>query len=214
MSGISGIINYGDKGIIHASMEKIAHRGPDGCGTYIDEFIALGHRRLAIQDLSENGQQPMFTEDNRYCIVFNGEIYNHWDIRKSIEHKYPFKSTSDTETILYGYIEYGENIFNMLNGIFALAIYDTLTSDIIIIRDQFGIKPLYYYQKENIFAFSSELKALKIIPDFDETLNNDSFVNYIHYLYSPGEKTPFKFVKKLLSGHFAARHPVEQLCFS
>ncbi len=209
MCGISGFVTNENKDLIHESIAKIAHRGPDGSGIFIDEYIALGHRRLAIQDLTENGKQPMFTADGQYCIIYNGEIYNHWEIRETIKNKYPFISTSDTETILYGYIEYGDKIFNMLNGIFALAIYNTQTFDCILVRDQFGVKPLYYYQKGNYLAFSSEIKALKVIPDFDETLNNESLISYIHFLYSPGNNTPFKYVKKLLPGHLLKFNAVE-----
>lgn len=201
MCGILGIID-GDCRSYEALSEKLSHRGPDDMGYYQDSSIFLVHNRLSIQDLSANGHQPMFTQDGRYCIIFNGEIYNHWEIRKLIENKYSFKSLSDTETILYGYVEYGENIFNQLNGIFALAIYDTQTRDCIIVRDQFGVKPLYFYQKDNIFAFASEIKALSILPDFDTTLDHQALVNYIHFLYSPAEKTPFLNVKKLLGGHY------------
>jgi asparagine synthase (glutamine-hydrolysing) len=202
MCGIIGVIAQKNQGFIQEGLEKIAHRGPDDSGLFSDDFIAFGQRRLSIQDLSSNGHQPMFSQDGRYCIIFNGEIYNHWDIRKPIEKKYPFKSSSDTETILYGYIEYGENVFNQLNGIFALAIYDTQTQDCIIVRDQFGVKPLYYYQKNNVFAFSSEIKALSFLPNFDTTLDHKALVNYLHFLYSPAEKTPFLNVKKLLGGHY------------
>lgn len=202
MCGITGIISKENKLFIQESIKRITHRGPDDSGIFQDDFIALGQRRLSIQDLSVNGHQPMFTQDGRYCIIFNGEIYNHWEIREQLESKYPFKSSSDTETILYGYIEYGESIFNQLNGIFALAIYDTLTQDFIIVRDQFGVKPLYYYQKGNTFAFASEIKALSILPNFDTTLDHQALVNYLHFLYSPAEKTPFLNVKKLLGGHY------------
>ncbi|WP_394993434.1 asparagine synthase (glutamine-hydrolyzing) [Emticicia sp.] len=202
MCGIIGVIAKENQGFIQEGIERIAHRGPDDSGLFSDDFIALGQRRLSIQDLSSNGHQPMFTQDGRYCIIFNGEIYNHWEIRAQIESKYPFKSSSDTETILYGYIEYGENIFNQLNGIFALAIYDTQTQDCIIVRDQFGIKPLYYYQKDNVFGFASEIKALSVLPNFDTTLNHEALINYLHFLYSPAEKTPFLNVKKLLGGHY------------
>jgi asparagine synthase (glutamine-hydrolysing) len=202
MCGITGIVSQTCLSFIEESTAAIAHRGPDDFGIYQDDYVAFGHRRLAIQDLSANGHQPMFTADKRFCIVFNGEIYNHWEIREPLKEKYDFKSSSDTETILYGYLEYGEAIFAKLNGIFALAIYDTQTHDIILVRDHFGVKPLYYYQKNNTFAFASEIKALTVLPDFDQTIDHEALVNYIHFLYSPGEKTPFQYVKKLLPGHF------------
>jgi asparagine synthase (glutamine-hydrolysing) len=202
MCGIIGVVSKNNQTFFKENLAKIAHRGPDDLGIFQDTYLSLGHRRLSIQDLSPNGHQPMLTQDERFVIIFNGEIYNHWDIRAKIKDKYSFKSTSDTETILYGYIEYGENLFNMLNGIFAFAIYDKVTKDLIIVRDQFGVKPLYYYYQEGVFAFSSELKALKDLPDFDKTIDYAALVNYIHFLWCPEEKTPFCKVKKLLGGHF------------
>lgn len=202
MCGITAIISPQYKHLIKESTSKIAHRGPDDVGIYDDAYLALGHRRLAIQDLSPNGHQPMFTEDERYYIIFNGEIYNHWEIRDKIKYKYPFKSTSDTETILYGYLEYGDALFNQLNGIFAFAIYDSLTQDIIIVRDQFGVKPLYYYQEDNLFTFSSEIKAMTVIPTLNNAIDYKALVNYIHFLWSPKDKTPFLHVRKLEGGHF------------
>ncbi|MFZ4543215.1 MAG: asparagine synthase (glutamine-hydrolyzing) [Saprospiraceae bacterium] len=182
--------------------EMLRHRGPDDFGRFEDEYIGLGHRRLSIQDLSPNGHQPMFTEDKRYCIVFNGEIYNHKEIRAKFKDKYSFKSTGDTETVLYGYLEYGTDLFNMLNGIFAFAIYDRQTGELIIVRDQFGIKPLYFYAKGGVFSFASEIKAIIQLPDIDKSIDYKALVNYINFLWSPGEKTPFAAVKKLLPGHF------------
>lgn len=207
MCGIVGIVssNYTintTNELIVETIKTIEHRGPDDFGLFQDNFIALGHRRLSIQDLSENGHQPMFTDDKRFCIIFNGEIYNHWELREPIKYKYPFKSLSDTETILYGYIEYGEEIFNKLNGIFALAIYDTLKHEIIIVRDQFGVKPLYFYHNENTFAFASEIKAFECIPDFNRAINYEALVSYLHFLYSPAQATPFLYVKKLLGGYY------------
>ena len=117
MCGITGIVYPKAASIINAMTDAISHRGPDDSGIYSDGNLNLGHRRLSIQDLSSNGHQPMSTEDNRYCIVFNGEIYNHFEIREGLKDKYTFKSSSDTETILYGYSEYGVELFNKLNGI-------------------------------------------------------------------------------------------------
>ncbi len=182
--------------------DAIAHRGPDDEGIFIDENIAFGHRRLSILDLSANGHQPMISADGRYILIFNGEIYNHNEIREKLKDKYPFKSSSDTETILYGFAEFGTELFNQLNGIFAFAIYDKQKNEIIIVRDQFGVKPLYYYQQENNFLFSSEIKSFTSFPDFNTEIDENALANYLYFLWSPGENTPFKNCKKLLPGHY------------
>lgn len=202
MCGLTGILHPNHNDIIIDMTEAIAHRGPDDFGYFSSENISLGHRRLSIQDLSSNGHQPMSTEDNRYCIVFNGEIYNHFEIREGLKDKYTFKSSSDTETILYGYSEYGVELFNKLNGIFAIAIYDSFTKDLIIVRDQFGVKPLYYYHKGDVFMFSSEIKSMLEFPGFDKELDSKGILQYIRFLWSPGERTAFKYVKKLHPCHY------------
>ena len=156
---------------------------------------------MSIQDLSENAIQPMFSNDRRFVIVFNGEIYNHLEIRESLGNEFKFKSTSDTETILYAYIKYGPGFLNILNGIFAFAIYDRDKREIFIARDQIGVKPLYIYGSKNFFSFASELKALLKF-DIKKDLDPKAIANYLTFLWSPGERTPFKSVKKLLPGHY------------
>jgi len=202
MCGIAGIINPNHKSLIKAMTDVISHRGPDDFGYYSDENVSLGHRRLSIQDLSINGHQPMFTDDGQFYLVFNGEIYNHWEIRKKLENKYKFKSTSDTETILYGFKEYGIDLFNQLNGIFAFAIFNKTQNQLTIVRDQFGVKPLYYINQEHCLAFASELKTLINIPDVDYSLNEEALANYLYYLWSPGITTPFRNILKLPAGHY------------
>jgi asparagine synthase (glutamine-hydrolysing) len=199
MCGIVGTVN------VKASLnlDVICHRGPDDQGIYEDWPVKLGHLRLSIQDLSERGHQPFHSSDNKYTIIFNGEIYNHWEIRKDLEKKgYQFVSTSDTETVLLGFMEYGVGVIPMLNGIFAFCIYDHASKKIVIARDRFGVKPLYYYQQGDAFGFASELKALlKFIPEPLE-VNQAALANYIRFLWSPGEETPVKEIKKLLQGRF------------
>lgn len=202
MCGITGIISPHASTYIQEMTDAIAHRGPDDIGFFNEGHIAFGHRRLSILDLSANGHQPMASEDGRYVLVFNGEIYNHEEIREKIKNKYPFKSTSDTETILYGFAEFGMELFNQLNGIFAFAIYDKQENEIIIVRDQFGVKPLYYCLQENNFLFSSEIKSLISFPDFNKTVDTTAIANYLYFLWSPGENTPFLHCKKLLPGHY------------
>ena len=200
MCGIAGII-----GVTECKDEQllrgIAHRGPDSCGVFKDKGIFLGHSRLSIQDLSENGNQPMFSSDGRYVMIFNGEIYNHLDIRKELEKEYTFKSTGDSETILYAYIKYGESFLLKLNGIFALAIYDIKEKEIFLVRDQIGVKPLYFYRDAEKFLFSSELKSFLAF-EIDKQINLKALANYLTFLWSPGVQTPFSSVEKLLPGHY------------
>lgn len=202
MCGITGAICQNHSTWIRVFNEEVKHRGPDDEGYFSDEHLSLAHRRLAILDLSPNGHQPMLSDDGRYVIIFNGEIYNHHDIRNRLERKYRFRSTSDTETILYGFMEFGVDIFGMMNGIYALGIYDKLSKELILARDQFGVKPLYYYDHRNCFLFASELKAFLKYDDFDRSIDHKALVNYVHYLWGPGEQTPFVHVKKLLPGHY------------
>jgi asparagine synthase (glutamine-hydrolysing) len=202
MCGIIGTIQPNAANFIKPATQAIAHRGPDDTGYFTEANLAFGFQRLAIQDLSPNGHQPMVSADGNYVIIFNGEIYNHNDIKAHLKDKYPFKSTSDTETILYGYIEYGYEIINMLNGIFALSIYDRKKNEVFVARDHFGVKPLYYYQDDDCFMWGSEIKSFLSYENFNKEIDNTALVNYLTFLYSPGEQTPFLKVKKLLSGHF------------
>lgn len=201
MCGIAGGV-----GIHYPQIDKvklsISHRGPDSNGSFYQDGLFLVHTRLAIQDLSDQANQPMFSEDGRYVIVFNGEIYNHQDVRKKIGTGVSFRSTGDTETVLKAYIHFGEDCLNMLNGIFAMAIYDREKKDLFIARDQFGVKPLYiYFDEKDTLLFSSEIKTFLNF-DISTTLNAEALANYLTYLWSPGTLTPFKNVTKLLPGHY------------
>lgn len=201
MCGIAGGVGINDPQIDKVKI-SISHRGPDSNGSFCEDELFLVHTRLAIQDLSDQANQPMFSEDGRYVIVFNGEIYNHQDIRKRIGTGASFRSTGDTETVLMSYIHFGEHCLNMLNGIFAMAIYDRQKRVLFIARDQFGVKPLYiYFDDRDKLMFSSEIKTFL---DFDvsTTLSAEALANYLTYLWSPGTLTPFKNVTKLLPGHY------------
>lgn len=201
MCGIIGGIGNFENSVLNQAIDNIAHRGPDSKGIFNNEHIFLGHTRLSIQDLSENGNQPMFSDDYRYVIIFNGEIYNHLEIRSELLTNRDFKSSGDTETVLYAFIQYGVAILEKLNGIFAFAIFDNQTNELIIARDHFGVKPLYYYQENDLFLFGSELKSF--LPfKIDLSLSQEAVFNYVSFLWSPGEKTAFKNVKKLLPGTF------------
>jgi asparagine synthase (glutamine-hydrolysing) len=202
MCGIAGIISPEASEYIRLMTDQLNHRGPDDAGFFIESNIGLGHRRLSIQDLSQNGHQPMLSLDGQYVLTFNGEIYNHWEIRDKLKNKYTFKSNSDTETLLYGFQEYGVSLFSMLNGIFAFAILNRRTRDLILVRDHFGVKPLYYFHQDECLLFSSEIKSLLFYPNFNKEIDQDSIFSYLYFLWSPGEMTPFKNCKKLLPGHY------------
>ncbi len=197
IAGGIGLANWDSNKIL----SFISHRGPDSSGFYKEDYLFLGHTRLSIQDLSENGNQPMFSADGRYVIIFNGEIYNHLEVRENFINDFAFKSTGDTETVLYAFIKYGPDFLKKLNGIFALAIYDIQKKEIFIARDQFGVKPLYLYNDGTKFLFSSELKTFLAF-DINKSLEPKALNNYLSFLWSPGELVPFRHVKKVLPGNF------------
>ena len=198
MCGIVGSINTK---WVNNPLDSISHRGPDYQDSIDFKNVYLGHTRLSIQDLSPLGNQPMQSSDGRFTLVYNGEIYNHWQLRENLIKKgYTFNSTSDTETLMYSWVEWGQDAINYFNGIFAFAIHDMKENKLFIVRDQFGVKPLYIYNKGGKIAFSSEIKAFINIKDFDSTLNFESIVNYLTFLWSPGPRTMYKYVNKLIPG--------------
>ena len=202
MCGIVGFapVNENAPEVLKKMMERIAHRGPDGEGQYIDENVALGHRRLSIIDLA-GGNQPMKT--NHLVVVFNGEIYNYLELRKELEEKgHHFKTNSDTEVLLHGFEEYRYEIVNYLRGMFAFALYDTSTHELFCARDHFGIKPFYYYYDKEHLLFGSEIKSFLDHPDFKKELNTDVLDIYLKMNFVSGENTFFKNVKQLLPGHY------------
>jgi asparagine synthase (glutamine-hydrolysing) len=182
-------------------LQSISHRGPDNKGYYKNSSVFLGHTRLSIQDLSANGNQPMFSNDGNFVIVFNGEIYNHIEIRNKYLSDIEFKSTSDTETVLNAFIKLGDSCLNIFNGIFAFAIYNIINKNIFIARDQYGVKPIYIYSDENMFIFGSEVKSFLEF-DIDKSLCYEAIVDYLTFLWTPGQKTPFRNVTKLLPGSY------------
>lgn len=205
MCGIFGFIgDIIDEVDTNKVIKTMKHRGPDDDGVFNDGTVLLVHLRLSILDLSSNGHQPMLASDEQTIICFNGEIYNHLDLRKELTEKHDirFKSDSDTETLLYGYKVWGKSLLNKLNGIFAFIIYDKIAGKVLVVRDHFGIKPLYIYQNEGVISFSSEIKAFLDLPGFDFTLKPEVFVNYVNYLWSPGTSTPFQHVTKLAAGSY------------
>ncbi|AMV31843.1 Asparagine synthetase 1 [Pirellula sp. SH-Sr6A] len=178
------------------------HRGPDENAILFESPLALGHQRLAIQDLSPNGSQPMRTPDGRFTIVFNGEIYNHLDIRRQLLSHVSFRGHSDTETLLHTFATLGLDALPKLNGIFTFAVFDKRSQKLTIARDPLGVKPAYFYSSNDEFFLASELKSLAFLPGIDKSLNHQAISNYLTFLWSPGEQTPFAKIKKLEAGHF------------
>ena len=201
-----GLIGYSGnflKGDLTSGLAKIDHRGPDDSGTFFDDInqIGLGHCRLSIQDLSPLGHQPMITEDGLITLVFNGEIYNFKDLREELVEKgYKFKGNSDTEVLLKMYLEMGTKMLLKLNGIFAFAIYDSRSNITFIAKDRFGIKPLYFSQTPEGFAYSSEIKGLLDLVSNEKEIDFESLNRYSSFMWCPGEGTPLKNIKKLLPG--------------
>ncbi|MDN3643385.1 asparagine synthase (glutamine-hydrolyzing) [Lutimonas halocynthiae] len=206
MCGITGIVNFKNQKVqkskIDSMMAQMKHRGPDDEGIFIEDSIGFGFVRLSILDLSPAGHQPMFSHDDRYVIIFNGEVYNYIEIREELKHKYTFNSGSDTEVILAAYQEWGEACLEKFNGMFALAIYDRETQDIFAARDRFGIKPFYYYSDDDQFIFASEIKS--ILPLLDKKEPNDKIIfDYLLFNRTDhSEETFFKGIKKLNHGSF------------
>ncbi len=206
MCGITGIIGpeIDNKEEIIGKMTKvIIHRGPDDEGYFIDGHVGLGMRRLSIIDLS-SGKQPIISKNGEILIFFNGEIYNYLELKNELRGKlYEFKTDSDTEVILHMYEEYGEAMLTKLRGMFVFAIYNTVTHEIFIARDFFGIKPLYYLTaNQKVIAFSSEIKSFLSVPNFKAQVNDSAVYNYLSFQYNPLPQTFFNNVYKLPPGHY------------
>lgn len=202
-TGFADCINVSEKDIIIKKMaDRIIHRGPDSDGYFTDSHVALGFRRLSIVDLA-GGDQPIFNENKDKVIVFNGEIYNHKELRAELEQKgHIFKTNADTEAILHGYEEYGCDLFPRLRGMFAFVIYDLNTHALVGARDPFGIKPFYYYNKDGHFMFSSEIKGMLDHPNFEKEVNRSALKMFLLFQYSVFDETFFKNVYKLRPGHY------------
>lgn len=207
MCGITGIFAFNlvgkfNKINVTAATLCLDKRGPDFQDVYIDEWVGLGHRRLSIIDTSPAGHQPMWDESNRYCIVFNGEIFNFKELRKSLVEKgCSFHSQSDTEVLLKLYIHQRDNFLNRLNGFFSFCIYDKAEQTFFIARDRYGVKPLLYLFDEDKFIFASEMKSA-VQYGIDKVLDVTSLYTYLQLNYIPGPATIFSAVKKLLPGHY------------
>jgi len=184
MCGIAGILNFkninADESVIREMTNCMAHRGPDADGFFVEGIIALGHRRLAIIDLSPSANQPFSDNSGRYKMVFNGEIYNYKDVKALIT-DYDFKTTSDTEVIIAAYSKWGPDCLSYLRGMFTIAIWDRVEEEIFIARDRMGIKPLHFYIDEDKLLFASELRAIIKAGDIPRKINEEALVDYFSY---------------------------------
>jgi asparagine synthase (glutamine-hydrolysing) len=207
MCGITGIFNLNGEPvspvILRHMTDAIAHRGPDGEGFYIDSFVGLGHRRLAIIDLSPAGHQPMITPQGHYILSYNGEVYNFQELRIELETKgHEFRSRTDSEVVLCAYAEWGEACLERLNGMFAFAIWDRARQQLFLARDRYGVKPLYYTLQNQVFLFGSEIKAILAHPAYQTGLDKEALLEYFTFQNFFSDRTLFAGVKLLPAGTY------------
>jgi len=210
MCGISGLVNWGNRNTLARMNHVQVHRGPDGAGIWERSFpdgsyVGLGSRRLAILDLSSDGQMPMCNEDGSVWITYNGEIYNFAELRRELEAKgHCFVSHTDTEVIIHLYEQEGPECVRRLNGMFAFAICDLRRTEpvLLVARDHFGIKPFYYVQRSEKFAFASEIKALLEVPSVEAEIDRQALHQYLSFLWVPDPATMFAGISKLPPGHY------------
>ncbi|MBA2610878.1 MAG: asparagine synthase (glutamine-hydrolyzing) [Bacteroidetes bacterium] len=215
MCGINGFISdqflaEQKKEIVQKMNNTLSHRGPDNEGLWSGENIVLGHRRLSIIDLSADGNQPFFSADKRYVIVYNGELYNYKELKLELQRSshgsndqpYFFKTNTDTEVVLAAFIRYGTNCLQLFNGMYAFAIYDTLDKKLTVARDRLGVKPLYYYFGNEGFLFSSEIRPIIHSKVKSFSLNKDVLAEYMMYQTVFAPNTIIKSIKILLPGNY------------
>lgn len=207
MCGITGYINLRENvtsEIIQQMTDSLIHRGPDDGGIYISDnkHISLGHRRLSFLDLSGQGKQPMQDNSEKIIITFNGEIYNFLDLKQELS-DYDFQTTTDTEVIIAGYKKWGIDVVNKLKGMFAFALLDESKQKLFLVRDRFGIKPLYYTIQDSKLLFASELKAIHASKQIEKEIDFSAFADYFVYRYIPSPKTIWKNIQKLPPASYA-----------
>ena len=202
MCGIAGYMGRGSRDMLASMLEAIGHRGPDDRGLEVMGDVGLGHNRLAIIDLSPAGHQPMFDDERRVAIVFNGEIHNFKELRASLEGKYHFRSRTDTEAIIYAYKEHGFECLRYLRGMFAFVIYDMERNLLFGARDRTGEKPLKYHLSGKLFAFASENKGLFPALGGKPTPHLEALHHYLTLQYVPAPLTGFREIRKLPAGHY------------
>ena len=216
MCGIAGLVNRGENGraVVEKQLECLRHRGPDSWGIWKSDQgnCYLGHRRLAILDLSPGGHQPMISSNGRYAIAFNGEIYNFIEIKKELEQLgSKFQSSSDTEVILEAFCQWGlRKSLRRFNGMFAIALWDNQDNSLSLIRDRMGIKPVYYGWIGQEFVFASELKAIVCHPEFKKEIDRDVLGLYLRYDYIPAPYCIYKGINKLLPGSVMTMNLAQQ----
>ena len=203
MCGIAGFVGAFPPDLLGQMNKSLSHRGPDDSGTWYDPDARVGltHRRLSIIDLSPRGHQPMWDATETVVIVFNGEIFNHRELRQRLQADgFRFRSDSDTEVILNLYLKYGEGVLSRLNGMFAFALWDSRNDSLLVARDGMGVKPLYYAETDAGVIFASELKALLRSPAVERRLDHRAIHHYMTYLWCPAPRTMLESVKKLEPG--------------
>ena len=208
MCGIVGLIHPEGApvplSILQKMTDAIAHRGPDGEGHWIENNVGIGHRRLAIIDLTSSGHQPMISADQRYVLTYNGEIYNFRELRKELEALgHHFRSLTDSEVVLNALAQWGTSALLRFNGMFALGLWDRKERSLLLARDRYGIKPLYYAQQDDGFAFASEQKAITAQPDFNRRLNKQALLEYFTFQNIFTDQTLLQDIKLLPAGHYA-----------
>ena len=207
MCGIAGFIDFTQQStaaILHQCTDALKHRGPDGSGYefFQNEHcqVGLGHRRLSIIDLSETGKQPMWYK--HWCIIFNGEMYNYAEVKQELENMgHKFIGHSDTEVILHAWEQWGAEMIHRFIGMFAFVIYNTQTHQINAFRDRAGVKPFYYYWKDGLFLFASELKAFHAHPGFKKAIHPQAVHQFLQYGYIMAPLSIFKDTHKLMPGY-------------
>ncbi|MHA2344794.1 MAG: asparagine synthase (glutamine-hydrolyzing), partial [Candidatus Hodarchaeales archaeon] len=200
MCGIFGC-NFNDKSLLKKIGDVLKHRGPDGRGSFSDENVSLGHRRLKVIDLSDRAKQPISNENNSVWLVYNGEIYNFRGLRSELEGVgHDFKSETDSEVIVHGYEEWGTGVVDKLRGVFAFAIYDSDKKKLVLARDRIGVKPLYYYFDGARLVFASEIKA--ILEYIKPVLDKEALDEFFTFQYCIAPKTLFQGIRKVRAGCF------------
>ena len=205
MCGICGVVGISERAVVEKMTRTLSHRGPDGEGVemFARHELGLGHRRLSIIDLSLLGRQPMANEDESVWITFNGEIYNYLELKKQLDlPSHQIRSESDTEIILHLYEERGVAAFGMLNGMFALALYDAKNARLFLVRDHLGVKPLYYTQAGGKFIFGSEIKAILASGYYSPAIDEQSVSDFFSFLYVPSPQTIYQGVYQLPPAHW------------
>ena len=207
MCGICGVLSLraGDisEGTLNRMNETLEHRGPDDSNIFFDNKIGLGHKRLSIIDLSQAAKQPMFCDNDRFIIIYNGEIYNYKELRLRLLKKgYQFNTQSDTEVVLKAFIEWRLESFNKFNGMFSIAIWDKEEELLYIARDRYGIKPIYYYFYNSLFLFGSEQKAIVSHPSFKKELNLEGVAEYFTFQNFFSNNTLYKNIQIIAPGTY------------